>query len=177
MTNTTNIATNTSDIATLKTSKANQSDLDSTNGAISIINNMVTALTNSKANNDLANVTYPSITAGSTTSGSGDRVVEQYLSSDGKTWYRKWASGWKECGFFVSGNKNTDIPVTTPITFSNTNYIIQMTNVWTSSGAHAGAWDPGGFKHKTTNSFVASFTAWNSNVPTNVQCQVYCCGY
>ena len=150
VTNTTNIATNTSDIATLKTSKAN---------------------------NDLANVTYPSITAGSTTSGSGDRVVEQYLSSDGKTWYRKWASGWKECGFFVSGKKNTDIPVTTPITFSNTNYIIQMTNVWTSSGAHAGAWAPGGFPHKTTNSFIAVFTTWKSNVPTNVQCQVYCCGY
>ena len=184
-TNTTNIATNTSDIATLKTSKANQSDLDSTNGAISIINNMVTALTNSKANNDLANVTYPEIVYDEETGkfdgiahqGAGDRVIETYISSDGNTWYRKWASGWKECGFFVSGKKNTDIPVTTPITFSNTNYIIQMTNVWTSSGAHAGAWDPGGFKDKTTNSFIAAFTTWNSNVPTNVQCQVYCCGY
>ena len=99
------------------------------------------------------------------------------MSSDGKTWYRKWASGWKECGFFVSGKKNTDIPVTAPITFSNTNYIIQMTNVWTSSGAHAGAWDSGGFTHKTTNSFIAVFTTWNSSVPTNVQCQIYCCGY
>lgn len=172
------------DITALQTSKANQSDLNTTNTNVttnttniatntSDINNLKT----SKANNDLANVTYPSITAGSTTSGSGDRVVEQYLSSDGKTWYRKWASGWKECGFFVSGKKNTDIPVTAPITFSNTNYIIQMTNVWTSSGAHAGAWDSGGFTHKTTNSFIAVFTTWNSSVPTNVQCQIYCCGY
>ena len=166
-----------SDPQTQINEKANQSDLDSTNGDISIINNMVTALTNSKANNDLANVTYPSITAGSTTSGSGDRVVEQYLSSDGQTWYRKWASGWKECGFFISGKKNTDIPVTTPSTFSNTGSVSQMTKVWTSSGGHRGAWDPGGFIHKTTNSFIAVFTTWNSNAPTNVQCQVYCCGY
>ena len=166
-----------SDPQTQINEKATQNDLNTTNSQVDTNTRDITSLTNNKANNDLSNVTYPSITAGSTTSGSGDRVVEQYLSSDGQTWYRKWASGWKECGFFVSGKKNTDIPVTTPITFSNTNYIIQMTNVWTSSGGHAGAWDPGGFSNKTTNSFIAVFTTWNSNAPTNVQCQIYCCGY
>lgn len=140
------------------------------------IDNITTEL-NNKADKTLSNVTYPTITVGATTTGTADRVIKQYLSSDGMTWYRVFVSGWKECGFFVSGKKNTDIPVTTPIAFSNTNYIIQMTNVWTSSGAHAGAWDPGGFTHKTTNSFLAVFTTWNSNVPTNVQCQIYCCGY
>ena len=168
------------DITALQNGKANQSDLNTTNNNVATNTSNIATLNASveqKADKNLSNVTYPSITAGSTTSGSGDRVVEQYLSSDGKTWYRKWASGWKECGFFVSGKKNTDIRVTTPITFSNTNYIIQMTNVWTSSGAHAGAWDPGGLMHKTTNSFIAAFTTWDSNAPTNVQCQVYCCGY
>lgn len=55
---------------------------------------------------DLSNVTYPAITAGSITTGSGDRVVETYISSVSSgvyKWYRKWASGWKECGGEITG--------------------------------------------------------------------------
>ena len=48
---------------------------------------------------DLSNVSYPQIMAnGVAQTGTGDRVVESRISSDGLTWYRKWASGWKECG-------------------------------------------------------------------------------
>ena len=97
-------------------SKASVGDLNATNSNINSLNE-------NKANKDLSNVTYPSIIAGSTTSGSGDRVVEQYLSSDGKTWYRKWASGWKECGgigSMVGGGSGdyTDV-ITFPVTFNN----------------------------------------------------------
>lgn len=72
------------------------------------------------ASKNLSNVTYPAITAGSITTGSGDRVIEQYYSSDRNTWYRKWASGWKECGGTTSGSGSYQ--QTLPITFSNTNY-------------------------------------------------------
>ena len=52
-----------------------------------------------RALKDLSNVTYPQmIPDGIAHQGAGDRVIETYISSDGKTWYRKWASGWKECG-------------------------------------------------------------------------------
>ena len=35
-------------------------------------------------------------------------VVESYLSSDGKTWYRKWSDGWKECGGAVQTPASAD---------------------------------------------------------------------
>lgn len=69
-----------------------------TNDTQSQIDNINNTL-NNKANKDLSNVTYPQIVAdGEARTGAGDRVIETYISSDGLTWYRKWASGWKECG-------------------------------------------------------------------------------
>ena len=156
-TNTTNIATNASDIAKLKTSKAN---------------------------NDLANVTYPSITAGSTTSGSGDRVVEQYLSSDGKTWYRKWASGWKECGMFyqspsisLSSVASKDIGlIALPITFSNTNYNVQCTTTWTASAGHQFVFDTSKTEN-TNDSIFLVVTRVMSSGSASPACFITCAGY
>ena len=34
-----------------------------------------------------------SVALNTTRTGQNDTVVEYYMSSDGKTWYRKWASG------------------------------------------------------------------------------------
>jgi hypothetical protein len=62
------------------------------------------------------------ITAGATLTNQNDTVVESYVSSDGKTWYRKWASGWKECGGYVTVKQNTEFVI--PVTFS--------TNLWTA---------------------------------------------
>ena len=68
-------------------------------------------MSNNKANKDLSNVTYPAISAGSTTTGAGDRVIETYIrandSTGNRSWYRKWASGWKECAIKTH---NTNIP-------------------------------------------------------------------
>ena len=58
------------------------------------------------ATKTLSNVTYPANTPGSTTAGSGDRVIETYISSISSgvfKWYRKWASGWIECGGEITG--------------------------------------------------------------------------
>ena len=100
--------TNKTNISSLQTTKANQSALDTTN-------QNVANLDANKADKDLSNVTYPTNTAGSIKTGAGDRVVETYISSDGSTWYRKWASGWKECGGRVHGNS---IDIVFPLTFS-----------------------------------------------------------
>ena len=102
--------TNKANISSLQTTKANQSALDTTN-------QNVANLDANKADKDLSNVTYPTNTAGSIKTGAGDRVVETYISSDGNTWYRKWASGWKECGGRVQGDS---IDIVFPLTFSYT---------------------------------------------------------
>jgi hypothetical protein len=57
-----------------------------------------------------------------TRTGQNDTVVDYYMSSDGKTWYRKWASGWKECGGYVTVKQNTEFVI--PLVFS--------TNLWTA---------------------------------------------
>ena len=61
------------------------------------------------------------VTAGVTRTGQHDTVSEYYMSSDGNTWYRKWASGWKECGGTVSANSSNKVGmiVTLPIGFSD----------------------------------------------------------
>ena len=76
-----------------------------------------------RAKTDLSNVDYPLNSAGSTTTGAGDRIIETYISSDKKTWYRKWKSGWKEMGgtVYSTGGWAT---LTLPISFSNANYKI-----------------------------------------------------
>lgn len=78
---------------------------------------------NTFSNKNLSNVTYPIPTAGSTTTGAGDRVIETYVSSDRLTWYRKWASGWKECGMRPLVY-STGTTVTLPISMSSSTYTI-----------------------------------------------------
>ena len=52
-----------------------------------------------------------------------DTIVETYISSDGLTWFRKWASGWKDCGatFTITNNWTW---YTLPIAFSNNKYSV-----------------------------------------------------
>lgn len=79
-----------------------------------------------KAEDDLSNVTYPEYHyddelrqfTTNTTTGAGDRVVEAYMSSDGNTWYRKWASGWLECGMKITNNVSGTTTIQFPISFS-----------------------------------------------------------
>lgn len=63
------------------------------------------------------------ISAGTTHTNQADVVVESYMSSDGSTWYRKWKSGWKECGYATTYLNSAWATVTFPIAFSTSNYI------------------------------------------------------
>lgn len=85
---------------------------------------------NNKADKDLSNVTYPQVVAdGVVKTGAGDRVIKSYISSDGLTWYRIWASGWKECGGSIQASALSDYitTITLPLEFSNTNYTVHVT--------------------------------------------------
>ena len=131
-----------------------------------------------KANVNLSNVTYPVITTGSTTTGSGDRVVETYISSNGNTWYRKWASGWKECGLnLVSGSGKPIISL--PITFSTTTYSAVITPEYSEQG-NSFWW---AFITSKTRSTISLWNGYKNveasggGFNANVTLQIYCCGY
>ena len=153
--------------------KANQSDLNTTNNNVATNTSNIATLNASveqKADKNLSNVTYPSITAGSTTSGSGDRVVEQYLSSDGKTWYRKWASGWKECGLVFDHSAGTTNK-TLPISFNSSNFIITAV-AWANSELLMCRTDV-----VSNNTIKIGFGIFNGSQIDVLRARVYCCGY
>lgn len=140
---------------------------------------LLDTLDTNKANKDLSNVTYPQIVEnGIAQTGAGDRVVESKIYSDGLTWYRKWASGWKECGMTITAN-STFTDYTLPITFSNTNYI--LVSEWNANSSTDPDTNFAGLKIKTKNSY--GFTARNiyagsgSGGFASGQVMVYCCGY
>lgn len=139
------------------------------------IDNVATEL-NNKADKTLSNVTYPSITAGSTTTGAADRVIKQYLSSDGLTWYRLWASGWIECGGMRSktSGERTSVKVTLPVAFSNTNYVVASTYHENNSSVATLTSEYFGYiAQKTTTGFYLSLYGASTGQSTTF----YCCGY
>lgn len=123
-----------------------------------------------KADKTLSNVTYPTITAGSTTTGIADRVIKQYMSSDGLTWYRVWASGWKECGLKISASSWGNGTYTLPITFSNSNYSISV--AWQTESTNTNAVDSNGVG--VTGKTTTSISAYSSTTSPK---WIYCCGY
>ena len=68
-----------------------------------------------KADKDLNNVTYPTNTLGSTTTGSGDRIIRRWCSSDGNSFSEEYKSGKKRYGGYHN-----------PTTYSWTNEFIQL---------------------------------------------------
>lgn len=144
-----------------------QSSGQNTDGAMT--QKVATNLLSTKASYDLSNVTYPANTAGSTTVGSGDRVIETYISSDKKTWYRKWASGWKECGIYASLSSWSEGNVTLPITFSSNLYTCVATSMSSSTSTGLSS-NQLGIVSKTTN----TVRLWCS---TSSPKMLYCCGY
>ena len=53
--------------------------------------------------------------------GGNYKVIEEWKSEDGSSWYRKWSSGFKEVALSVPGTESNH---TFPIAFSDTNYIV-----------------------------------------------------
>ena len=120
------------------------------------------------AKKDLSNVTYPSISIGNTTTGAGDRVIQTYISSDGKTWYRKWASGWKECGGYSTTNADTTKAITLPLEFSNSNYIVSISTIATSGDQYLNG-------ISIANRTTTQITIFNYDYGHSIL--YYCCGY
>ena len=137
----------------------------------------VTANTN-LATKTLGNVTYPANTAGSTTTGYGDRVIETYISSISSgfyKWYRKWASGWKECGGYADPPNNNawnnNFSMTFGITFSQAP-IVTCTVHRNFDNGDANMW--GNIRSVSTSSFTVQTYRNGSN---GGQIYYYACGY
>lgn len=112
--------------------------------------------------------------------GQNDTVVEYKVWSDGKTWYRKWASGWKECGMeiqhsgSISGGGISSQYITLPIEFSNTDYTVEMTTLYGGSASARCVWS---YEAPTTNQMYAVIVNFSSGSSTSPKCKIYCCGF
>ena len=127
---------------------------------------------NNVASKDLANVTYPVPTLGQHTYGSGDRIIERYVSSDGLTWYEIYASGWKRCGGIASTTAvASSHTIQLPLTFSSVNYTIVL--------GQKGAPDTATYATGITARTASSFTyrgLYSANSAGN-QVDYSACGY
>ena len=140
-----------------------------TDGAMS--QKAITDVLNNKADKDLSNVSFPGVIYGHAVTGSGDRVVKIYMSNDGKTWYREWRSGWKDCGLILTGGSWGNKSVSLPVSFSKTNsYICVVTPTLPNSNTGTYTTRETSITSKTTNSITLW---WDGTIGK----QVYCCGY
>ena len=122
------VNTNTNNISALQTNldTTNSNVTNNTNaintkadrGELNSANSRISQLENDRVKTSFSNVTYPTPSVGATTQGVSDRVIEMYVSSDGKTWYRKWKSGWKECGQFIASPSSGKATITLPLEFT-----------------------------------------------------------
>jgi hypothetical protein len=72
------------------------------------------------ADNNLSNVSVPKISLGSVSKGTADKVIERFVSSDGNTWYKKYASGWiEQGGIFTCQGTSSGQTVVFPLEFPN----------------------------------------------------------
>lgn len=109
-----------------------------------------------------------------TRTGQNDTVVEYAVTDSGNTWYRKWASGWKECGGTVAGSANAGDTITLPVTFSTLNF----TTIMTVSNA-VGAEGTGGFGGNFPGINVVTYNKIHIDkyTTTTYPHNYYCCGF
>lgn len=81
-------------------------------------------------------------------------VISYYRSSDGLTWFRKWADGWMECGGKTSVGENSTVTITLPITFSSTTYQVIVSNASGKTSSNAEGLLTG--KPSTTSQIILS---------------------
>lgn len=159
--------------------KANQTDLNATNTSVANNTSNISTLMAGKADIDASNITVasyqtklndlakPNLTDATAHTQAGQAtVVESYLSSDKKTWYRIWSDGWKECGGSLTTRNDDEITYTLPITFSNTSY--------TAIGSYA---DTSGYPIIWTRVTSTSQIHMACSQSGNKSMFYYCCGY
>ena len=77
---------------------------------------------NTKLNQKQDKLNASSISTGTVRSGVNDTVIEYKVNSNMSSWYRIWASGWKECGGFynnITSYSTGTRDITLPISFSS----------------------------------------------------------
>ena len=110
------------------------------------------------------------VSPGTTVSGVNDTVVEYWVASDKKKWYRKWASGWKECGGYApDADIRNDYTVVFPtgFTFTDSNYKVQLTTIWAASYGAFNYWCVGSQSLQTSTQFICTGQKLHSNAPNN----------
>lgn len=136
------------------------------------LNNVLSQI-NERADRRLSNVTNLEIIPGYEVNGL-DFVVENYISSDGLTWYRKWASGWKECGLiFIT---NTQGVKQLPVTFTQRPTCIATAGRYDEEAL----WGPGGNAGVVTINLTSPYDSayiWCGTSSSGICCRLYCCGY
>ena len=147
-----------------------QSTLTFDNTPTDASNNPVTSGGVYTALTDKVDKTQPAITGNGTFNGN-DRVITTYISNSGKTWYRIWASGWKECGMFLSGTWG-DHEVALPISFTGTRtYTINVTYQTNNSSALSAVHS--GITNTISNNTIHTWYAGENDFVK----YLYACGY
>ena len=123
--------------------------------------------------------TAQSVQADTTRIGQNDTVVEYWVASDNNSWYRKWKSGWKECGCIITtnGDKQT---IALPLAFSNNNYtVVSTVNKSTPSSSYLLS----STAYQNSNDTVL-LTGWFASPSNNTEgylngelISIYCSGY
>ena len=84
-----------------------------------------------KANLDLGNISTVAAAADSNVKIGPDVVIEHKIAADGRSWYRKYKSGWIEQGGLISSGEyfssNESVPVTLAVNFTTLLYNINIT--------------------------------------------------
>lgn len=113
-----------------------------------------------------------------------DTVVEYYRSSDGSSWYRIWASGWKEAGIKQAQTQRAWQNITLPITFASSNYTILLGVNRTDNAVVDTDLNVVSARvtNVTTNGFNSlisyrNYTATGGSAVNDQTLNVYCCGY
>lgn len=87
--------------------------------------------------------------------------------NSGSSWYRKWSDGWIEQGGTFTKQHDTNVAVTFPVAFRNTNYTIA-----TAQYAHLSYDAPTcSFTEKLTTGFTHNYGSWGS------KWDWFACGY
>ena len=87
-----------------------------------------------------------------------DRAVLSTTWAQDTSWYRKYSDGWIEQGGEFTKNRDTNITITFPVAFKNTNYTIATSQYANSSGNAPVC----SFTSKTNTGITHNYGSWGS---------------
>ena len=102
--------------------------------------------------------------------GTNNTVIEHWISSDGSTWYKKWADGWKECGVKSVTTVSSEETIVLPITFTTNKFFALGQIISTHAYASFRTGD------RTTNTINIA-VRYEGGVYSGESYDLYCCGY